>query len=178
MILDDDIRMLGLDGLCQRAEHGGLSDTGHILQANLLGACGYQLISNTGVILHGVYGRRGNAERGLGRHATFLSPFDAWDDVTCIVQTAEDTRNIHSLRVLHLIHQGAHIVRHGIHTQGIQATIEHVGLNTCLVEWFAECPYSSIGVLTRHEVHLLKGTAIGLHTTEAAHVDDDWRNAL
>ena len=178
MILDDDIRMLGLDGLCQRTEHGRLSDTSHILQADLLSTSSYHLVGNTCIVLYSMHRRCRNTERCLRRHATFLSPFDAWDDVTCIVQTAEDTRNIHSLRVLHLIHQGAHIVRHGIHTQGIQATIEHVGLNTCLVEWFAECPYSSIGVLTRHEVHLLKGTAIGLHTTETAHVDDDWRNAL
>ena len=46
MILDDDIGVLGLDALCQGTQHGRLTDTGHILQTDLLCACGNHLIGN------------------------------------------------------------------------------------------------------------------------------------
>ena len=37
VILDNDVRMLGLDALGQRTQQGGLSDAGHILQTDFLG---------------------------------------------------------------------------------------------------------------------------------------------
>ena len=80
--------------------------------------------------------------------------------------------------MLHFIHECAHVIGHGIHSQRVQATVEHVGLDTYLVEGLTEGPDCQVGVLTCHEVHLLEGTAIGFHAGEAAHVDDCGRNAL
>ena len=46
MILYDDIGVLGLDGLRQSSQHGGLSDTSHILQTDFLSTCSNHLFSN------------------------------------------------------------------------------------------------------------------------------------
>ena len=45
-----------------------------------------------------------------------------------------------------------------------------MGLDTRFVQGLGEGTYSLVGVLPIEEVHLLEGTAIGLHTSEAAHL--------
>ena len=80
--------------------------------------------------------------------------------------------------MLHLVLQLTHIIRHWIHTQRIQTTIEHVGLDAHLVERLTESTNSMVGVFTCQQVHLFESTTIGLHTVEHTHVDDGWRNAL
>ena len=178
MILDDDIGVFGLDALGQGTQHGRLSDTSHILQTDLLCTSGYHLIGNLRVILYGMHRRGGDTECSLGRHTTLLGPLDRRNDITCIVQSAEDTGDIHTLGVLHLIHQRTHIIGHRIHSQSVQTTVEHVGLDTYLIEGLTEGSYGQVGVLACHQVHLLKGTTIGFHAAEAAHIDDCGRNAL
>ena len=170
--------MLRLDGLRQLAEHGGLADACHVLQADLLGTGGNHLVGNLAVVLDGVYRRGGDAERGLRRHAGSLGPLDAGNDIAGVVQTAEDAGDVDALGVLHLIPQLAHVVGHGVHTQGVQAAVEHVGLDAHFVERLAEGTDGQVRVLASHEVHLLEGTAVGLDAAEAAHVDNHRRYAL
>ena len=178
MILDDDIRVLGLDSLRQGTQHGWLSDSGHILQANLLCTSSNHLVGNLRVVLYCMDGRSGDTEGGLWRHATLLGPLDTGDDISRVVQSAEDAGDVHSLGVLYFIHQCAHIVGHGIHSQGVQPTVEHVGLDAHLVERLTEGSHREIGILARHQVHLLKGATIGFHSGETAHVDDNGGNTL
>ena len=178
MILNDDVGMLCLDGFRQLSEHGRLTDTGHILQADFLGTGSNHLVGNSAIILHRVNGRSGDAERGLRNHACRLGPFDGGNDIACIVQTAEDARNIDTLSFLHLIHQLAHVIGYRIHAQGIQATVEHVGLYAHLVEWLTEGANGIIRILACHEVHLFESAAVGLYTGKAPHINDDGSNAL
>ena len=74
--------------------------------------------------------------------------------------------------MLHLIHQRAHVIGHRIHTKGIQTTIEHVGLDTYLIERLTEGTYCQVGVLTCHQVHLLEGSTVCLHTGKTSHIDN------
>ena len=173
VILDEDVWMVGLDHLCQLSEECRLSDAGHVLQTDFFCTGGNLLIGELAIVFQRVHGRGGNAERSLRSHASFLGPFDGRSNVADVVQAIEDTGNIRSLSVLHLVHHPANIVWHGIHTQCIQATIEHVGLDTHLVEGLAERPYGLVWILSSQQVHLLEGSSIGLHASKAAHFNDD-----
>ena len=178
LILDDHLGVLVLDGLGQLAEHGGLSDSCHVLEADFGCAGLYQLIGYLAIVFHGMHGRGGDTQGGLWCHAGLESPFDTGYDVTGVVQSAEDTGDVDALCVLHLVLQSAHVVGHGIHAEGVEATVEHVGLDAHLVERLTEGSHSEIGVLARHQIHLLKGTTIGFHSGETAHVDDNGGNTL
>ena len=51
-----------------------------------------------------------------------IEPFceiDRRNYIPRLVQSAEDTGNVHTLGMLHLVHQPAHICRNGIHAQCI-----------------------------------------------------------
>ena len=48
-----------------------------------------------------------------------------------------------------------------------------MSLDAYLIEGLAECADSLVGIVASHEVDLLEGSAIGLYTREAAHIDDD-----
>ena len=125
-----------------------------------------------------MYRRSGDTECSLGRHATLLGPLDRRNDISRVVQAAEDTGDIYTLGVLHFIHQRTHIVGHRIHSQCVQTTVEHVGFDTYLIEGLTEGSYCQVGVLAGHQVYLLKGTTIGFNAAETAHIDDCGRNAL
>ena len=70
-------------------------------------------------------------------------------DMGCFdrVETTEDTSDIHTLRMLHLVHEFAHIRWHRVHTQCVETTVQHVGLDTYLVERLGEGAYCYIGIL-------------------------------
>jgi len=53
-----------------------------------------------------------------------------------------------------------------------------VGLDTYLVERLAESAHSVVRIFTSEKVNLLKSTAVGFHTGEATHLDDNGSNAL
>ncbi len=178
MILNDDIGVLGLDRLCQGTQQGGLTDTCHILQADFLSTSLNHLVGNIGIILNGVHGRCGDTKRSLRCHACSLSPFHRRDDVTNVVQAAENTGDINTLCMLYLILKFTNIIGYRIHAERVQTAVEHVSLNTHLIEWLTESTYGSVGVLASQQVHLLKGSTIGLHTIENAHVDDGRGNTL
>ena len=172
VILDDDVGVLVFDSFGQFAKHGRLSDTGHVFQTDFLSTSFYQFIGYLAIILHRVYGRGGDTQRGLRGHAGLKRPFDAGDDIAGVVKTTENTWNVHTLSVLHMILQLAHVIGHRIHTQGIQTTVQHVGLDAYFVEGLAECTYSGIGVLTGQQIDLLESTTVGLYACETAHVDN------
>ena len=178
MILDNDVRMLGLDGLGQRTQQGWLSDTCHILQTDFLGTGSNHLVGNGTIVLYGMHRTGGNTQRGLRNHTCGLGPLDRGNDVTRVVQTTEDTGDIHTLCLLHLIHQFTYVVGHGIHTQRVQTTVQHVRLDAYLVERLTESTYSIVRILAGHKVHLFKGTTIGFYTGKASHVNDDGSNTL
>ena len=114
----------------------------------------------------------GNTECCLWDHTRLLSVLDGGDDVTWVVEPVEDTGDVYALSLLDLVHQATYVGRHGEHTQTVESTVEHVGLDTRFVQGLGEGTYSLVGVLPIEEVHLLEGTAIGLHTSEAAHLDE------
>ena len=80
--------------------------------------------------------------------------------------------------MLHLVHELSHIVGYGIHSEGVESTVEHVCLNADLVERLTESSHSIVRVFTSQEVHLLESSSISLHSRKAAHFDNDRRNTL
>ena len=56
VVLNDDLGVLVLNHLREFAQHGGLTDAGHILQADFGCAGLNQLVGNVGIILSRVYG--------------------------------------------------------------------------------------------------------------------------
>ena len=178
VILYDDVGVLGLDGLGQLSEHGGLSDTCHVFEADFLGTCLNQLVGNVAIVFYGMHRRSGDTECSLRCHSCLKRPLDTRDNVAHIVESAEDTGDIHALCVLHLVLQLAHIIGHWIHTQRIQTSVEHVGLDAHLIEGLAERPHCIVGVFACQQVNLFECAAIGFHTRETTHVDDGRSNTL
>jgi hypothetical protein len=178
VILYKNVRMLGLDALGQGTEHSGLTDTCHILQTDFLCTCSNQLVGNLRVVFYGMNRAGGDTQGSLRNLAGLLRPLNAGDNITCIVQSAEDTGNVNALSLLYFVHQRTNIVGHRVHTQGVQTTIKHVCLDAHLVERLAESTYSVVRIFTCHEVYLLKCTAVGFHTGKAAHIDNGWGNTL
>ena len=122
--------------------------------------------------------RSGDTQCSLWCHTCFLGPFDRRRNVADVIQAIEDTGNVHTLSMLDTVHHCTHVVRHRIHTQRIQATVEHVGLDACFIERLAEGTHCIVWILTGQKLHLLKSTAIGLHTGETSHVNDDRSDTL
>ena len=176
VVLDDDIRMFLLDSRYDSAEHCRATDTRHILEADFLCAIGDKFFCEVDIVFRIVHLRIGDTHSSLCGHTCLLRPFDGWDDIARVVQAAEDTRDVHTLRVLHLIHELAHIRRHGVHTQCVETTIEHVGFDTCLVEGLGKSAYCYIWILAIEKIDLFAGTAIGFYTVKTAHVDNHGSN--
>ena len=173
VVLDEDVGVFLLDALDEAAEHGGSSDAGHVFQADFGGSGGDELVGDAGVVVDGVDGGVGDAERGLGDHACLEGVLDGGDDVACLVQAAEDAGDVDALGVLDAVHEAAHVGGYGVHAQGVQAAVQHVCLYACFVEGSGEGAYGPVGVLAIQQVHLLEGAAVGLDACEATHVDDE-----
>jgi hypothetical protein len=80
--------------------------------------------------------------------------------------------------MLHLVHQAAHICWHGEHAQRVQTAVQHVRLDTHLVEGFGESTNGLVGIFAVEQVDLLKGTAVGFHAAETSHLDNYGRDAF
>ena len=172
VILDDDIRMLVLDSLRKLSQHRRLSYSSHVLQAHFLCSGGNHLVGYVAIVFNSVNRRIGDTESSLRRHACLCCPFDARDNVSHVVQSAEYAGDIHTLRVLHLIHKLAHIVRYCVHAKRVQTAVEHVSLDADLIERLAESPHCIIRILACEKIDLLEGTAVCLDTGKASHIDD------
>ena len=172
MVLDLDFRMGLLDTGHNLAQFGRTAHTGHIFEANLVGAVFHQLVHQLEVILYRVHGRVGNGQGCLGNHPSLLGKLDGELEVAGVVEAAKGTGDIRALLLLYLEHKFADIGRNGIHTDTVEAALEHVGLNACLVERSCPLAYGDIGILTIEQIHLLKGAAVGFHSIEASHIHD------
>ncbi len=178
MVLNDDVGMLVLDHLCELAKERRLADSGHVLEADFLRPGGDLLVGELGVILQCVDRGGSDAERALRGHARLLGPSDGRGYVADVVQTVEDAGNVHSLCVLYAVHHCANVIGHGVHTQRVEAAVEHMRFDSHLIEGLAEGTDSLVRVLTGQQADLLECAAIGLHTGEATHVDDNGSYAL
>ena len=178
VILYDDFRMFVLDRLGELSEQCRLTDTSHILETDFCSTCRDKLVGDCRIIFHGVYRRSGDTECGLWCHSCLKSPLDARDDVSHVVESAEDTGDVNTLGVLYLILKCSHIVRHRIHTQSVKTAVEHVSLYTHLIEWLTECSYCRIRIFAGEKVDLFKSSSVGLHTREASHLDYHRSDAL
>ena len=170
--------MLGLDSLSQLTQECRLTDSGHVFEADFLCTCLDKFIGKLRVILQSVYRRGGDTQCSLCSHACFLGPLDRRLDITNVIQTVKDTCDVGALCMFYLVHQGADIVRNGVHAEGIQATIQHVSLDTGLMKRLAESANGLVRVLTGKEINLLKGTTIGFNTGKTSHFNKYRSNAF
>ena len=172
VVLDDNILLVCLDTLYNLAQANGSTYTCHVLQADFVCTGINELLGKINVVLHGVYGAVGDAQRSLCYHACLLGILDGGDYVAHIVQTAEDTGNVSSLSLLHLVEEFAEILGAWAHAQAVQCTVQHVCLYACLAERLCPFAHALVGILAIEQVHLFKTTAVCLHTVKAAHTDD------
>ena len=119
-----------------------------------------------------MYGRICDTQCCLGYHTCLFCPHYRGDNVAGVVQTAEDTGDIDALSLFDTVHQFTHVGGNGVHTETVQTSVEHMRLNTCVVEKFTESPHRMVWVFAIEEVYLLRGTAVGLYASEATHLDD------
>ena len=172
MVLDDDVLLVCLDTLNNLAQANGATDTCHVLQADFVGTSINELLGKINVVLHGVYGAVGDAQRSLCYHASLLGILDGGDYVASIVQTTEDTGDVSALSLLHLVEQLAEVLGAGTHAQAVQCTVQHVCLYACLAERLCPLAHALVGILAIEQVHLFKTTAVCLHTVKATHADN------
>ena len=172
VVLHLDLRVALLDAGDDQAELRRTADAGHVLEADLVCAVLHELVHQLEIIFHRVHGGVRDGEGGLGNHAGLLRVFDGKLEVARIVQTAEGAGNVGALRLLDLEHQFAHVRGHGIHTQGVEAALQHMGLDAGLVEGGRPLADGDVRVFAVKEVHLLERAAVGLDAVEATHVND------
>ena len=172
MILNDHFRMPLFNCFRQSPQHTRTTDTCHVFQTDF-GCSGFdQLISNMSVILHCMYRRMRDTQRSLRYHTCFQCIFYRWNDIARFIQSTENTSDIHSLCMLHMIHQTTNIGRYRIHTQSIQTTIQHMCLYTCFIERFSKSTYGLVGVFAIQQIHLLKSPSVSFHTGKTPHFDN------
>ena len=172
MILYNNIRMCCFNGFHNFTQHFRTTDTSHILQADFLSTARNQLFRKIDIIFHRMNRRIGNTHSSLCNHASFLCPFDGRYNVARIVQSTENTGNIHALCFFHFIHQLPYVGRNRIHSQSIETSIQHVCLNARLIEEFCESTHRLIGVFTIKQVHLFRSTTISFHTSKTPHINN------
>ena len=173
VILYDDVGVFVLDAFGQAAQEGRTADAGHILEADLVAAVFHHFVHYVHIVLDGMDGGVGDAEGYLGDHAALLGEDDGVLEVAVVVEAAERAGDVGSLLGLHFIHEPPHIPGYGIHTEGVEASLQHVCLNTDFVERGGPCSYGFVGVLAEEEVYLLESSSVGLYSVEASHIDDD-----
>ncbi len=172
MILHDDVGLVGLDARDYLTQRYRAADTGHVLEGDLIRAFVDEELGEVDVVLYGMNWRIGDAERGLGDHSRFLCVMDGRDDVARVVKAAEDTGDVRSLGFLDLIEQLAQVLGARGHTKAVERTVEHVGLDTGLMEGLGPLTHSVVRVLSVEEVYLLEAAAVGFDAVEASHFDD------
>ena len=172
VVLDDDVLLVCLDAFNNLAEAHGATDTSHVLQADFVGTGINELLGQVNIVLHGVDGAMGDAQRSLCYHASLLGITDGGNYVARVVKSAEDTGNVCTLSLLNLVEQFSQVLGAWAHAQGIQCTVEHVCLYACLVERLCPLADALVGVLAIEQVHLFKTTAVCFHAVKATHADD------
>ena len=172
VVLHLDMGIFLFDIPNQFTQEGWTADAGHVFEADLVGAVFHHFVHDAHVVFHRVDGGVGDGQGYLGNHAAFLGPFHRAAEVARIVEAAEGTGDIGSLFFLDHEHQVAHVLRNGIHAQGVQTAFQHVGLDAGFVEGGRPAAYRHVRILAEEEVNLLESAAVGLDAVETAHVDD------
>ena len=93
-------------------------------------------------------------------------------EVAVVVQAAERSGDVGALCLLDLEHQFADVEGNRVHPEGVQAALQHMGLDTGLMEGSGPGADGFVRVLAEEKVHLFEGSAVRLDPVEAAHVDD------
>ena len=169
VVLDHQLRVFFLNGFHQLAEFGGAANASHVLQSDFLGTVFHIFIDHGEIVFERVHGRVGNAEGGLRNEAEFVGVFDGEFQVAVVVEAAERAHHIDALGLFDLEHQATHVGGHGVHAQAVEGTFQHLALNAGGAQGFRPFTDGAVRVLAVHQVHLLEGSAIGLHAVETAH---------
>ena len=160
-------------GLC---EEGGTADTGHVLEADFIGSVLYQMVNHSHVVFNGMDRGICDGEGRLGNHSGLFGVLHREFEVAVVVESAEGTGYVGALGLLHLEHQFAHIRRHWVHAEGVEAALEHVGLDPCLVEGGRPLANGDVRILAVKEIYLFESASVGLHAVEASHIYDSRGN--
>ena len=174
MVLDDDVLLVGLDAGYNLAEAIGTTDAGHVLQTDFVGTSLDELLGEVDIVFNGMNRRESDAKGGLCNHACLLGISDRWNDVAWVVKAAEDTGDVGALLLLHDVEELAEVLGAWEHAEGIECTVEHMGLDASLVEGLGPLTNRTVRILTIEKVNLLEAAAIGFYTVPAAHLDDLW----
>ena len=89
-----------------------------------------------------------------------------------VVQAAEGAGDVGALLFLDFEHQFPDIGRNRVHSEGVEASFQHVCLDAGLVERGGPAADGHVRVFAEKEVHLLERAAVGLDAVEAAHIND------
>ena len=166
------MRIFLLDCGCQLREEGGASYARHVLEADFICSVLYQMVDHAHVVFYGVDRRISDGEGRLGDHSSLLGVLDGEFEVAVVVEAAEGTGDVGALGLLHLEHQFAHIRRHGVHAEGVETALEHVGLDSRLVEGGRPLAHGDVGILAVKKIYLFECAAVGFNAVEASHIYD------
>ena len=172
VILYDDIFLIVLDTGTYLSQCLWASDASHILETYLVSPGIDKGLCEVDVILYGMYWRMSDAQCCLCYHTSLMSIFYRRNNIAWVVKSAEDTCDISTLRLLNLIEQLSEVFWARTHTQAVQGTVEHVGLDACLMERLCPLANTFVGILTIKEVYLFEAATIGLDSVETSHTDD------
>ena len=148
MILDRYFRVFRFDVGNDLSQWIGTTDTGHIFDTDLVGSQLDQLHGHFCVIFDRVNRWVGNTQWTLGDHACFFCIFNRRGNVAYVVQPAESTGDICTLRFLYFVEKLADIGRNRAHAKSVQGTVKHVCLDTCIMEWLRPFAYGFIRIFS------------------------------
>ncbi len=172
MILYRYLGMRGFDACNNLPERVWTTDSCHILYTYLVGTQADKLESHLRVVFHGMDGGVGDAERALRNHPCFFGVADTRRNVAHIVKSAKRAGYVCPLRLLHLIKQLAHICRDRAHTKSVEGTVEHVGLDACLMERLRPFTHGFVGVFSEEKVDLFEPSSVGFDAGKTTHFND------
>ena len=141
--------MSSLDIRYNFTQRNRASNTCHIFDADFIGSQFDKLQRHIGVVLHSMNRRMSDTKRTLRNHPSFLCIRNGRGNIADIIQSAECTGDICTLRFLHFVEQFADIRRNGAHPESVQCAVEHMSLNACFVKWLCPFAHGSIRVFAK-----------------------------
>ena len=172
MILDKNIGVLLFNIKDESAEGMRAADASHILESDFVGAELDEFIDEIHIILDGMDRGVSDAEGGLGDHVSLLGIRDREFEIAGVVEAAERAHDVDALSLFNESHKTPNIARDAEHTEAVESTFEHVGLDASLIKRGSPGADGDIRVFAIHEVDLFKSAAISLDAVEAAHIDN------
>ena len=175
VILYDYILLVCLDASRYLSQSLWSADASHILETDFVCPGVDELLCEIDVEIYGMYRRMSDTERSLRNHSALLGILYGRNDVAGVVESAEDTGDVSALDMLHLIEEAAQVLWAWAHTEGIESTVEHVGLYACFVKRLRPLTHCDVRVFSIEEVYLLETATIGFYSVKTSHLDDGWR---